>query len=726
MRSMTFTVAGRVLDRATGRAQPGAIVQLAPWQPKEYRVGLALKEAPTSENGHFFLELSSDEYWNAFGSDEPVFVQLNAFLESQQIGFAHATLGPGQQQINVDINTSATSADGKDFGGSDITIEDASVDLGTFNSPAGGTPGFAPSPEQLVSDTLSQLVGARWTPDAPPARTWQLVDRAFTAEQRGGETEYVWNRKYSVQPGGDVPITGEQAVLLDRAKQSVTEMQSILRSLQPGSTADYDTDEGEAVRSLLVTMLSELLTEMGLVPPRKPKIDTLLDSIGGELERMKDVFRFSGPFVTVEQAGKRTDFDKLEALADQLQNGWVRYLKAQDEPENFGTELVLIWRDLAAVTEMVGDTRVVLASSMVSPAEQQTIYVPQKEVEQGVSIAGILDWAGGLEGYARTLLGEGGLRGAAVLLPYVENLKTLLEQLIAELESQAQEHPGLRRPRVRRALTELDGNLDAVVKSLTRIQAGAGGGASTLQRTGAAFKSARDGDEALQRASEWISSLRAQLAEARSRNGELDGRLAEHSRTASALQSELEECRAEMQRLRTEALVLREGTSYLADRWSEAMQLLEQAAAPNPDLFLDHIRGTREEIRRVRGELTRLEERAGTIEEWLAQWIQADPAKAGRYETDTAVEVEPAEDADRGAQQGEDSETPAAESATAYSDEPATSGSEEAVAVERAEIEEAERAGSADDRGDDSSGQAHRSGAPSEQRRPRRRRTNRS
>ena len=470
MESMNFTIAGQVLDRATGRPEPDARVEFARWDPETYRLDLPVAEAPTTEQGNFFLSLSDEEYRAAFATDQPVYVQVSAFRESQQIGIGGTALGPDARHAYVTVHTGGSTGDDRDE--TNITIEDASLDLGTFNPPAGG-PGYTASPEQLVSEALSQVVGARWTPDATPARTWELVDRAFTAEQREGATEYVWNRQYSVQPGGDAPLTGAQAVLLDRVNQSVTEMQGILRSLQPATTAAFDMEEGEAVRSLLTTLLSQLLSEIGMVPPRQPKIEILLDSVDSELTRMEDVFLFSRPFVTVEQASKATDFDKLSSLAGQLRSAWVTYLEAADEPENFGTELVLVWRDLAAVTEMVQDSRAALASVLVSPGEQQTIYIPESAGERGVSLAGLLDWAGGLEAYARTLLGEGGLRGAAVLLPDVQALKDLLEQFLDELESQADEHPGLKRPRVRRALAELDGNLDVVIRSLTRLQAGA-------------------------------------------------------------------------------------------------------------------------------------------------------------------------------------------------------------------------------------------------------------
>jgi hypothetical protein len=460
-----LTFNGRLVDKTSGRGSGVCQIQVFAWLRAEGRQGPYLRTAQSDNDGRFDLTFTAADIQRVreFGADE---IHLTVFKASDAIASVTTTLDRKRTTSTLLVKTE--SADAKRS--NDITIEDAWVDLGSGAGASAGAAGAGQPLSKVVSDALGTVVGARWNPSDPPQRQWELLDRAFSAQKVDGRTTYMWNRAYSVTAATtDGPLTGDQAILADLANTTRPQMLSLLQGLKPAIPSKFDAIEGEATRSIMGTLLTEMTAELNRVPPRMPKVETLVKSIQEQLKRLERVFGFLRYSITLGQAEGRTDFDKLRLLVTQLTEATKTFLERAAVPEDFGTQLILLRRVLAAVTETVEDTRKALESVLISQAEQVNIYLGRSSTTPGVSVAGILDWAASLETYARTLIEEGGMRGVEVLVPTVEALKGLVDLLLNPRDGTADQYPAIRRPRVQRPLGELDSNLEEVLDRLRAL-----------------------------------------------------------------------------------------------------------------------------------------------------------------------------------------------------------------------------------------------------------------
>ncbi len=460
-----LTFNGRVVDKTSGRGSGVCQIQVFTWLRAEGRQGPYLTWAASDQDGRFTLTFTRDNLRaiRDIGADE---IHLTVYKASDAI--ASVTTSIVRKATTSALLIKTESADAKTS--KDITIEDAWVDLGSGSGAPAGAAGAGQPLSKVVSDALGSVVGARWNPSDPPQRQWELLDRAFSATKVDGRTTYMWNRAYSVTAAtADGPLTGDQAILADLANTTRPQMLSLLQGLKPAIPSKFDAIDGEATRSIMGTLLTEITAELNRVPPRMPKVETLVKSIEEQLGRLERVFGFRRYSITLGQAEGRTDFDKLRLLVTQLTEATKTFLERAAVPEDFGTQLILLRRVLAGVTETVEDTRKALESVQISQAEQLNIYLGRTSTTPGVSVAGILDWAASLETYARTLIDEGGMRGVDVLMPTVEALKGLVDLLLNPPDGIADQYPAIRRPRVQRPLGEVDSNLDEVLDRLRAL-----------------------------------------------------------------------------------------------------------------------------------------------------------------------------------------------------------------------------------------------------------------
>jgi hypothetical protein len=364
---------------------------------------------------------------------------------------------------------------------------------------------------QTVNTALQAVLG--WQPRENDARGFTgALSQSFDLRDVEGHVEWSWTpRTYAVQTDLAGGITGAQASLLTRAKQAVDASLPLLDGLYPLSV-EADPEDSAALRSLVRGQMLELVNELGtLGGPRVARVDEIFalllgrragagltgtassgadptspdpaatppggpmpaptarvtlaeglrlqfrgpSEIEGTLGLMRGLFGLgSGKFVnTVDEEQDLTNFRILADYLIGLERSWLEnrqfFTRSQGKTPFFGTQLVLLSRQLSVIGESVGEVRFSLDSVFIGPLERQTLLVvprtfcqtPNGDGGDFVGPPPALDVVGEL---SRTTTGQGTVVARDVTWWVRLHDELFVEELLSWIEGFAgKEGPGL-------------------------------------------------------------------------------------------------------------------------------------------------------------------------------------------------------------------------------------------------------------------------------------------
>jgi hypothetical protein len=274
-----------------------------------------------------------------------------------------------------------------------------------------GAPG-ASGLGQTAAKAIADVLGWKTKPNDPKAFLGALT-QSFTLTEVEGRVESKWmQRSYAVQTDLSGGISGAQASLYTRARYMLDQSLPLLDGLTP-LDPDIDMEEAEAARQVVRSQMTELVNEFAFasgprisrvnqyfslllgqnIPvPAQPAfvITTDPDKVQGNLGNLRDVFGLAttvykggvgAPNDLINTIGDEQDATNFRVLSDymsSLAQSWVSnyqfFVLGSGQPF-FGTQLVLISRQLQVVAEMVDEVRFVLDSVFLGPAERQTLQL---------------------------------------------------------------------------------------------------------------------------------------------------------------------------------------------------------------------------------------------------------------------------------------------------------------------------------------------------------------
>jgi hypothetical protein len=274
---------------------------------------------------------------------------------------------------------------------------------------SGGLP-TAPSGTSLgqsVTKAISDVLGWQLKPD--PKAFLGALNASFSLKDVEGHTEAYWApRSYAIQTdlsGGGV--SGAQASVYARAKDALDQSLPLLEGLYPLFKEAAD-DDVAALRATVRSQFTDLVNELGLlggpriarvtqffflllgqqlpqtaslVPAFIPQLVTDPDQISGSLGNLRTEFGFSlsdDLVNTVEDEQNVTNYRIVADYLTSLATSWLNNLQffgLTATTPFFGTQLVLLSRQLSVIAETVDEVRFTLDSVFIGPAERQTLQI---------------------------------------------------------------------------------------------------------------------------------------------------------------------------------------------------------------------------------------------------------------------------------------------------------------------------------------------------------------
>jgi len=267
----------------------------------------------------------------------------------------------------------------------------------------GGGGGTTAPLGQIVNKAVSEVLG--WKVKAGDTKGFLgALNQSFTLTEVEGHIESKWTpRTYAVQTDLAGGITGAQASVYSRGKEALDQSLPLLDGLY---TLDPEADPEDvvALKAVVKSQLTELVNELGFLSgPRVSRVNqyfTLLlidtdsgvsfpplvtadpDKIGGTLGNLRDVLGLN--FINqdfVNSVGDEQNLSNFRILADyvtSLAQSWINNLPffgLSTSKPFFGTQLVLLSRQLSVVGESVDEVRFTLDSVFVGPAERQSTKI---------------------------------------------------------------------------------------------------------------------------------------------------------------------------------------------------------------------------------------------------------------------------------------------------------------------------------------------------------------
>jgi hypothetical protein len=401
--------------------------------------------------------------------------------------FYRPTLFPGlAHRVEREVGTFTDALE-------DVTVYPMLTQSNTYAAPSLPTtagPSGAVSLGQVVEGSLRQVLG--WRPRAgDPKGFVAALNQSFAMVEQQGKQIWEWTpHSYAIQADMGA-VSGAQASIYARARAALDQSLPLLEGLK-ALRADADDQDLEATRAIVDTELTELVNELGRVGgPRLQRVETFFQSllgdtrklasseeVGGQLGMLQQRFGLKREYVnTISEEENLTNFLILLDHVVSLRQSWDAHRAYFDRAGTdvfLGTQLVLLSRSLAVMAETVDETRRVMDSVFLGPAEQQAIQLELGPNQPRITIDEVLGWAEHLsteEGprYIR----EGGKDGVIALRPALETLNRLTRDMW-HLSRRATTNPirGFHTPRVQRTLQDLAGQTNdalELVKQIVRL-----------------------------------------------------------------------------------------------------------------------------------------------------------------------------------------------------------------------------------------------------------------
>lgn len=278
----------------------------------------------------------------------------------------------------------------------------ANIGFGGGGMNGGSTFGAGMAAVKAISDVLG------WKPkDNDPKAFVAALNASFTCKDFEGHAECVWTpRTYAVMADAAGGISGAQASLYSRAKDAVDRALVLLDGLY-ALRSDADPQDSESLKAIIKSQLTELVGELGLPSgPRVTRVDQLFfllvngllnpqanqvqtdpDQVGGTLGTLREEFGLwtvtppAGSNLLINRVDEEQNGTNYRILVDHvtsLRISWANNRQFFQRPVRtpfFGTQLVLLTRQLATVAESVGEVRFALDSVFIGPEERQILQI---------------------------------------------------------------------------------------------------------------------------------------------------------------------------------------------------------------------------------------------------------------------------------------------------------------------------------------------------------------
>jgi hypothetical protein len=363
-----------------------------------------------------------------------------------------------------------------------------------FSSSQGGV-AIGQSAALAIGDVLGWKVSS-----TDPKGFVGALTQAFTLTDVEGHVESSWNpRTFAVQTDLGGGITGAQASLYTRAKDALDQSLSLLDGLYP-LDPDADPEYVKALREMARSQMTEIVKEFGAVGlPSILRIDTYFeillgqhpsrnfngvqfdpDLIRGTLGKLRDTYgiTFRGnPFNnSIEDEQDITNFRVISDYMTSLMQSWIAnrefFIVAPNRVAFFGTQLVLISRQLNVISETVDELRFTLDSVFIGPNERQTLLL--KFSDHHLSPMFLEDVLVEIERFVKDegprLLRDGGkISITNNILPVVKSLRHMVQQA-HDPENMRSLPDGFKTARVRHALDDLHDQLGELIKLTTQVE----------------------------------------------------------------------------------------------------------------------------------------------------------------------------------------------------------------------------------------------------------------
>jgi hypothetical protein len=377
-----------------------------------------------------------------------------------------------------------------------VLTEDISFSAPTGRT-SGGTPGGSGSAPlgQVATQAIGDVLG--WKVRSDDAKGFAgALSAVFALKTVEGRTEVTWTpRTYAVQTDLSGGITGAQASLYLRAQGALDQALPLLDGLY-ALNPDVDTESITALKGVARSQLTELVNELA-VPggPRVERINQYFqlllstpgtkfpptplsafttdpDQIGGTLGTLRDQLGLRSTQDFVNTLADEQDLSNFRILSDyvtSLAQSWINNLPLfglNTATPFFGTQLVLLSRQLSVVTESVDEVRFTLDSVFIGPAERQTLKLNFDGAHEPLFAEDLFNWIADFStNEGPRLIQDGGKFGVQnSFLPIAKRLQHLVRQ--AEDPNPLNRHlpRGFHTSRVQRALSELAKELGDLVQ----------------------------------------------------------------------------------------------------------------------------------------------------------------------------------------------------------------------------------------------------------------------
>ena len=352
---------------------------------------------------------------------------------------------------------------------------------------------------QTAALTIGDVLGWKVSGTDPKGFVGALT-QAFTLTDVEGHVESKWNaRTFAVQTDLGGGISGAQASLYTRAKDALDQSLSLLDGLYP-LDPEADPEYVRALREMARSQMTEIVREFGAVGlPSILRIDTYFeillgqhptrhsapvqfdpDLIGGTLGQLRKTYGiyFRGnPFNnSIEDEQDITNFRVISDYMTSLMQSWIAnrefFIVSPNRIAFFGTQLVLISRQLNVIAETVDEVRFALDSVFIGPNERQTLLL--KFTDHSLPPMFLEDVLEEIEKFVEDegprLLRDGGkISVTNNILPVVRSLKHMVEQA-HDPENKKVLPDGFKTARVRHSLDDLQDQLGELIKLTTQVE----------------------------------------------------------------------------------------------------------------------------------------------------------------------------------------------------------------------------------------------------------------
>ncbi|HTB96997.1 MAG TPA: hypothetical protein VK716_08295 [Terracidiphilus sp.] len=389
-----------------------------------------------------------------------------------------------------------------------ILTEEVGYPPSPLAKPFGGQGGGSgtSSISQMVSKAMGDVLG--WKIKAGDTKGFMgALTQSFSLTEVEGHVESKWTpRSYIVQSDLSGGITGAQASVYTRGKEALDQSMPLLDGLYT-LVPEADTEDVAALKAVVKSQFTELVNELGFLGgPRISRVNQYFkllmidtdspfkfppspgtpltvdpDQIGGTLGNLRDILGLSftnQDFVnSVEDEQNLSNYRIVSDYLTSLAQSWLNnlpFLGLDTQKPFFGTQLVLLSRQLLVVAESVDEVRFTLDSVFVGPSERQSTEVrfPTHPELESLFLEDLLSWVRNFStDEGPSLIQDGGKFGVQnTVTPMVKKLLLMVSSLPTGPSSANPWPPAFFVPRVRLSLDNLVAELKRFLKLAKPIE----------------------------------------------------------------------------------------------------------------------------------------------------------------------------------------------------------------------------------------------------------------